>query len=172
MDKRWILFCITLIIGLCCLYLIVDNSTSVGDAIASVDEVIVTLPPGFTNFQTHDNSVNIENKYGKEKLFFKSTQKGDNASNKYENSLNTWNSDPDILITNNTTMKINNVTAYVICYQNISPEKPIDYMRAYFYDYNSTFLVTMWDFDSYEKAESNLKFLVESLYPDYKKPSD
>ena len=34
MDKRWIGIIIILIIGLGCMYLIVDNSTSVGNAVS------------------------------------------------------------------------------------------------------------------------------------------
>ena len=170
MDKRWIFIIAVLIIGLGSMYLIVDNSTSVGNAIASVDQVIVTIPPGFTNFQTHEDSVNVENKYTQEKLYFKSIAKGDHALEKFNKTLADWESDENVIITNESTMKINNVTAYVIYYQNTSSGEPIDYMRAYFYDYDTTFLVIMWNFENVERGNSNLKFIVENIYPDYKKP--
>lgn len=170
MDKRWILIIIVLIIGVSSLYLIADNSTSVGNAIASMDKVIVTLPPGFTNFQTQEKSLNIENKYTHEKLYIKSSAEGDHALEKYNSTLKDWESDENIEITNTSTMKIDNVTAYIIYYKNSTSGDSVDYIRAYFYDYDTTFLVTMWNFENNDRGNSNLKFVVENLYPDYKKP--
>lgn len=172
MDRRWILLIIILIIGIGCMHYIVSTSPEIGTAIASVDRVMVTLPDGFTNFQTDENSVSMESKYTHEKLFFKSSDRGDHAFEKYNHSLKEWKDDDTIKITNKSTMKIDNVTVYVICYQNSTSGQIKDYMRAYFYDFNTTFFITMWNFESYDKAESNLKYIVETLYPDYKKPAE
>ena len=172
MDKRWILIIIIFIAGFSGLYWINDNTTTVGNAIASVDNVIITLPPGFTNFQTHENSANIENKHTHEKLYFKSTAKGDHALEKYNNLLKEFNEDENIKVTNNTTMKVGNVTAYVIYYQNSTSGEPVDYIRAYFYNYDTTYFVTMWNFENTDRGNSNLKFIIETMYPDYKKPSE
>ena len=88
MDKRWLIIIITLFVGLCCLYVIVDNSTSVGKGIVSVDRVIMTLPPGFTNFQKHGDTVSVENKYGGEKLYFESIERGNHSLEAYHNKTN------------------------------------------------------------------------------------
>lgn len=170
MDKRWILVIAILIIGFASLYIIADTSNNVGNAIASVDGVIVTLPPDFTNFQAKEKSVNIENKYTYEKLYFKSIADGDHAYEQYNNTIKDLDNDEDIEITNKTTMKVDNVTAYVIYYQNSSSGEAKEYIKGYFYDYDTTFVVTMWNFNSTERGNSNLKFVIENLYPDYKKP--
>ena len=47
MDKRWIGIIIILIIGLGCMYIIVDNSNSVGNAVTVISDVTITLPPGY-----------------------------------------------------------------------------------------------------------------------------
>lgn len=170
MDKRWILVIAILIIGFASLYIIADTSNDVGNAIASVDGVIVTLPPDFTNFQTNEKSVNIENKYTHEKLYFKSAAEGDRAFESYNNTINKFNNDENIEITNTTTMRFDNVTSYVIYYQNSSSGEAKEYMRAYFYNFDNTFLVTMWNYNGTERGNANLKFVIENLYPDYKKP--
>ena len=47
MDKRWIGIIIVLLAGLGCMYLVVSNSTSVGNAVSVISDVAVTLPPGY-----------------------------------------------------------------------------------------------------------------------------
>ena len=172
MDRRWLLIILILIVGLGCLYFIVDNSTSVGTAIASVDQVIVTLPPGFTNFQTHDNSVGIENKYTKEKLYLESIEHKDTASSRFNKTVSNLQEKEDVKVINYTTINVKNVTAYIVYYQNISSGTPENHMTGYFYDFNSTFVVSMEKFSDYNKGESNIRYIIDTLYTDYKKPKN
>ena len=46
MDKRWILIIIIAIIGLSSMYLIVDESMTVGSAITTFSKTTITIPEG------------------------------------------------------------------------------------------------------------------------------
>ena len=85
-DKKLIII-IVLAIGIGCLYLVADNSTSVGNAVVSIGDVILTIPPSFTNFQTHGETVSVENKYTGEKMYFELIDDGNDSLSKYNNKI-------------------------------------------------------------------------------------
>ena len=61
MDRRWIGILIILIVGLSAMYLIVDNSNTVGNAISVIGDVSVTLPPGYKTGATHATDFSMYN---------------------------------------------------------------------------------------------------------------
>ena len=172
MDKRWLIIIITLFVGLCCLYVIVDNSTSVGKGIVSVDRVIMTLPPGFTNFQKHGDTVSVENKYGGEKLYFESIERGNHSLEAYHDKTNSLKELGTVEITKNVTLQFGDIKAHTIYYHNTERNNNSEYIASYFDKFNNTFGVTVWNFKDTEQGESFIKFVIETLYEDYKKPQE
>ena len=172
MDKRWIIIIIVLAIGIGCLYLVADNSTSVGNAVVSIGDVILTIPPSFTNFQTHGETVSVENKYTGEKMYFELIDDGNDSLSKYNNKIEELKHLENVSITKNKTIEIDGVKVHTIYYQKVTPNNTTEYIVGYFDKYNATFGATFWNFENTEKGESNLEFVVTTLYPDYKKPKD
>ena len=68
MDKRWILIIIIAIIGLSSMYLIVDNSMTVGSAITTFSKTTITIPEGFSVEDTNNNLVTLYNKNNDERI--------------------------------------------------------------------------------------------------------
>lgn len=168
MDKRWILILLILIAGLFSLYHIVETSTTVGHAITVLDKVVVTLPSGFTNFDSHEKYVGIENKNNDEKIFVHLEKKG-NSTDLYENRISKLKASWDIQDIKNKTGKINNITVKTVYYKN-STENLTEHIESYFDEFNSTFSVRTWGFENATQAESNIQFIIETLHIDYKQP--
>ena len=169
MDKRWILIFVILIIGIFCLYQVVESSTTVGHAIATIDDVIVTIPTGFTNFQSHEKYISIENKNTNEKLFL--IHKDKSADEAFKKRFYDLESYYDIEIKDNTTKEFKNTTVRSVYYINTT-ENNTEYIESFFEGCNHTYCVKTWNYETQDQAEKNIEFIIETLHIDYKRPRD
>ena len=87
MDKRWIGIIIILIAGLGCMYLIVDNSTSVGNAVNVINDVTITLPPGYINTEDGSNYCVLFKKETNETMRIKCLKDAKGYIEEYNNSF-------------------------------------------------------------------------------------
>ncbi len=163
MDKRWILILIIMIIGVSCMYFVIDNSNTVGSAITDVNKSTVTLPDGFSKVDSTSNSVSLSDKNGDESIFLKDLGKKDCANSSFHKKLNSM--PEDIIYTKNTTNVTNNITEYIIYYQD---EGNLNNSFSYFYTCNHTFYMNMKGFESVNEMDKVMNFIVTTLQPDYK----
>lgn len=171
MNKNWIIILAILIVGLFGLYQIVETSTTVGHAVATIDKVVVTLPSGFTNFDSHEKYIGIENRNTNEKIFFTHNKDGNHTDESFENKLAKLDNSWDIEVTKNTTKTVNNITVKTIFYTNTT-ENQTEYIESFFYEFNTTYSVKTLNFDNATQAEKNIDFIIETLHIDYKQPQD
>ena len=71
MDKRWISILIIIILAICCGYLIVSSSNTVGNAIVDVNKSTVTIPHHFSVGSEEKDSIVLNERSGTAKLFVK-----------------------------------------------------------------------------------------------------
>ena len=70
MDKRWVLIIIIAVIGLGSMYMIIDNSMTVGSAITTFSKTTITIPDGFSVEDTGNNVLELYNKNNNKKIQF------------------------------------------------------------------------------------------------------
>ena len=96
MDKRVIMIIAILIVGISCMYVIVDNSTSIGKAITTFSKTSITLPNGFSVGETDSKSAQLYNKRSNEKINIYDLGKGDSTKEKFKNVTDIYKNNPDL----------------------------------------------------------------------------
>ena len=165
MDKRWIGILIILIIGLSAMYLIVVNTTSVGNAVAVVGDVSVTLPPSFKTGATHVKDTSMYNPDNNKTIFVNFIGKGDNALKYYKGNLSSMKRDSNINILDNSTK--NNTG--IIHYENYKSKygNPNEAL-VFFEKDNRTLSIKLLRYDDFKDQDKDIEFIIENIKLDYK----
>ena len=168
MDKRWILILIILIVGLGTMYYIVDNSNTVGSAITTFGKTTITLPENFSVVRSNDDIVELHNKKNSEEITIfeygkQNTVKKDILT--LSNEIQQYTEYDNI---SNSTDKINDVNILSIYLQN---ENGTDRISG-FYNNNHTYFIFMNNYTNMNKSDADLKFILDTMTPDYKQSQD
>lgn len=164
MDKRWIGIIIILLAGLGCMYLIVDNSTSVGNAVDVISDVTITLPPGYiTTEDSIDYSVLIK-KETNETMRIKCLKNTKGYIEEYNTRLNSLKKQGDIIIHNNFT----NDKLGMIEYENQSSTNKKFISMVYFDKCEHTFSIQMKHFTDNKSKDNAINFIIDNMKYDFK----
>lgn len=164
MDKRWIGIIVILIIGLGCMYLIVMTSTSVGNAVSVINDVTITIPPGYINSEDGGSFCVLHNKATNETVRIKCLKDVENHTKEYASRLGTLKQQDDITINKNFTNK----TVSMIEYENQSSTDK-KYITLVFFDKcNHTFSMQMEHFTDNENKENVISFIIDNMKYDFK----
>ncbi len=172
MDKRWIMILIFLIVGCCCLFYVVETSSTVGDAITVVNKTVVTLPNDFSIESKGTDYGTIINENTNEKIYIKDLGKEDSSMNAFKTALQDLSKKSDIKVIKNSTLNIDNITAYKIDYKNITKETNQNISNAYVFTCNHTFLIKLQNYDDDTELNENLEYVVAHMTPDFKQSQD
>lgn len=172
MDKRWIMILIFLIVGCCCLFYVVETSSTVGDAITVVNKTVVTLPNDFSIESKETDHGTIINENTNEKIYIKDLGKEDSSMNAFKTALQDLSKKSDIKVIKNSTLNIDNITAYKIDYKNITKETNQNISNAYVFTCNHTFLIKLQNYDDDTELNENLEYVVAHMTPDFKQSQD
>lgn len=167
MDKRWIYILIILIIGISCLFLIVESSTTVGKATVKVNSFLVTVPDSFNIDSTGGRYAYLINRNTHESIYIYDLGKG-NFINK--NMSQKW----DLISNDNENYK--NV-------KNITHEKNISTMYyedcndtlnqiTFLTKYKHTFYIKSEHFHDNYTMEKCVKSAIDSISPNYKQKQE
>ena len=168
MDKRWILIIIILIAGLGTMYYIVDNSNSVGSAIVTFGKTTITIPENFSVVGSGDGYVELHNKINSEDITIFDYGKGNTVKNNIQNSIAEITKDKEYELIGNSTKKINDVSIYNVDFKFENETVRI----CGFYNNNHTYLMMVNGYDDLNKSTSDLKFIIDTMVPDYKQKQD
>lgn len=168
MDKRVIMIIAILIVGISCMYVIVDNSYTIGNAITTFSKTSVPLPPGFSVGETDAKSAQLYNKQSNEKINIHDVGKGNRVKETFENVTETYKNNPSYYNLKNETKNINDVEVFHLTMETNNTISSC----SVFYHYNHTYLVEMSGFDDINKINKNLEFIITTLQPDYKQAQD
>ena len=161
MDKRWISILIIIILAVCCGYLVVSSSNTVGSAIVDVNKSTVTLPSDFSIVGSESNNVNLLKRSTSEKIFIKDLGKLDDAKESFDRKLDYFLMTEDIEVLDNKTNLTSEFDCYAIYYQNISD-----------YKYNHTYLLKFSGYSDINQMNHDLDVVVNTLKLDYKKSQE
>ena len=158
MDKRWIGIFIIFIVGLGCMYLIVDSSTTVGKAITVVNEMTVTLPDGFDIASKTDKTVNLINDNNKTANVTIICM-GDKTVKEFNSALNSIEQNDGLKLEN----KEKTENGHIVYYKNITSNK--EYSKTFFVKDNRTIELKM---DKYKNWEKDQKFIIDTVTHNFK----
>lgn len=169
MDKRWIYILIIMIIGVTCLYIIVDSSEYVGCANVNVNTFTVTLPSEFNIYDKTSKELIINNRKTQEKIKITDLGKGNSSESNITKMINTLSDNDNVTFIEETTLTICNETFPSIYY-----EKTPDLLNriTLVYKYGHLFSIDCSNFHDNETININTGLLTDSLKPDYKQKQD
>ena len=158
MDKRWLGIIIILILGIGCMYLVVDSSPTVGKAVTVCKEMTITLPSGFNILKSTDKSVHLLD-HQNHTVNITIIKMGDESKSKYQSELKSLNSSDEIEIQG----KVSNKTGHMILYKNLTNDK--EYSMTYFVKDNRTVSLHM---DRYTNWENDWNFIIDTIQHNFK----
>lgn len=167
MDKRWLYILIILIIGISCMYLIVESSTTVGKATVKVNSFLVTVPDSFNIDGTGGHYAYLINRNTHESIYIHDVGKGNfidkNMSEKWDMTIN----EPEKYMNlKNTTHKKNISTMY---YEDCNGTLN---QITFFTKYNHTFYIKSEHFHDNNTMQKSAKSVIDSLIPNYKQKQE
>ena len=158
MDKRWIGIFIIFIVGLGCMYLIVDSSTTVGKAITVVNEMTVTIPDGFDIASKTDKTVNLIND-NNNTANVTIICMGDKTIQEFNSALNSIEQNEELELENKEKTK----NEHIVYYKNITSDKK--YSKTFFVKENRTIELKM---DKYTNWQKDQKFIIDTVTHNFK----
>ncbi|MBE6504023.1 MAG: hypothetical protein E7Z76_07055 [Methanobrevibacter sp.] len=168
MDKRWVLIIIILIIGLGSMYIIVDNSTTVGSAITTFSKTTITIPDGFSVEDTSNSVLELYNKNNNEKIQIFDMGKGNTVKEMHTNFTATLLEQQDFENITNRTFDLDDINIT----QTILKSENDTFVISSFYQYNHTYIIIMVGYDNLDTTTQDLDCILYTLRPDYKQAQD
>ena len=172
MDKRWIAILVIIILAVCCGYLVISSSNTVGSAIVDVNKSTVTLPPDFSIIGSESNNVDLLKKSTSEGIFIKDLGKINNTKELFNNKLDYFLMTGDIEILDNQTNLTDEYDCYAIYYQNLSDMQSANQSFVYVFKYNHSYLVKFSGYSDFNQMNRDLDVVVNTLKLDYKKSQE
>ena len=169
MDKRWILIIIIAIIGLSSMYLIVDNSMTVGSAITTFSKTTITIPEGFSVEDTSNNLLTLYNKNNNEKIEIYDFGKGNTIKEMQTNITSEILEEEGLNNVTNRTINLEDTEISQTILKNGSNSKVV---ISYFYKYNHTYSIIMTGYNKVNTTTQDLDWILCTLRPDYKQSQD
>ena len=165
MDRRWIGIIIILIIGLSAMYLIVDSSNTVGNAIAVIGDVTVSLPPDYKTGATHTTDFSMYNPSNNHTIFVNFLDMGNHSGKYFKNNLTALKNNPDITIYNYSS----NGTVHTIQYNNPNSKySPHNETLVFFEKVNRTFSIKLVKFDNFSDQNDEIEYIMKNVQKDFK----
>lgn len=169
MDKRWILIIIIAIIGLSSMYLIVDESMTVGSAITTFSKTTITIPEGFSVEDTNNNLVTLYNKNNDERIEIYDFGKGNTIKEMQTNITSEILEEEGLNNVTNRTINLEDTEISQTILKNGSNSKVV---ISYFYKYNHTYSIIMTGYNKVNTTTQDLDWILCTLRPDYKQSQD
>lgn len=164
MDKRWIGILIILFAGLGCMYLIVSESNTVGNAVSVISDVTITLPPGYITSESSDQLCVFHNKQTNETIRIKCLDDGKDYIKEYDSRLNSLKKESDIIIGKH----FKNDTLSLIEYENLTSNDKKDITLVFFNKCDHTFSMKFEHFTDSASKDDAMNFIINNLKYDFK----
>ena len=176
MDKRWLLIVLILIFGISCVYVIVENSLTVGSASQSVGHAIISIPPDFSIYSSDSNSVTLVSSNG-HKIEFAEVEGKDNAEKLHNYRIQSLNKTNDIHTLQDGVMHVGDTDVYTLYYHadKTNDQNEVNSSLSYFDKFNHTYFIRIWGFD-YNKDHNTILDYIDlisrNIRQDYKQNSN
>lgn len=169
MDKRWIYILIILIIGISCLFLIAESSTTIGKATVKVGSYLITIPDSFNIDTTGGNNTHLINRNTHEYIIVEDLGKGDFIDDNMGKKMSDLQNSGKNKVVENITVEIDNSSIPTIYYEDYNNTFN---QISYTIKYNHTFSIRSTHFHDNNTLKENTKFIIDTLSPNYKQKQD
>lgn len=158
MDKKWIGIIIILIIGLSAMYYIVTTSNTVGNAVTVIDDVTITLPPGYKILGTHTEDTTLLNEGNNNTIYLKCVGNGDICKDTIKKEVKYIKKSAD--------MEVVKTTDNSVVSQNVTSGENVTVMC--FEKWDRTIFMKLSKFNNQQELEKDSQFIIDNIKPDYK----
>lgn len=162
MDRRWIAIIAILILGLSGMYYATVISPTVGNAITTVNDIIVTLPLGFELEENDIDFATIYDKNKDESFFIQYLADGNQSLKEYKKAVKFFKNNDTVEIIGNES----DDGVHTLFYKDLSNNR--SYSASYFCKFDRTLLVKMGTSDDVKNHKGDLKYIIDNMRPDYK----
>lgn len=166
MDKRWIVILIILIIGIGCLYFIVDSSTTLGRATVNVNAHEITVPPQYNVAGDGKAYVDLINRETYEHIIVKDVGKGDLIESEMNKRADSLAEDGNISSIEKKNITVACEILPAIHYEKIDDEC-INYI-VFVKEDGHTFSIECKDFGDEKAMVKDISFIRDTLTRDFK----
>ncbi|WP_298500435.1 hypothetical protein [uncultured Methanobrevibacter sp.] len=171
MDKRWIYILIIFIIGVSCLYLVADTSTTIGKANVKVNAFLITIPDSYNIDDTGGAYAQLINRNTNEIINVEDMGKGNTIKDFSDIEIDMLEMNESFSKVEKGTFKIDNESYTCISYETDSDDNTTNQI-IYFTKYNHTFRIESTNIQNNNTLKDNIKFIMDSLTPNYKQKQD
>lgn len=159
MDKRWIGILIILIAGLGCMYLIADNSNSVGNAITVVKDVSIGVPLSYKIDDTTSDVAKLVNPSTKERIEIRCVDK--NPQKAFTKSINSFQDKYNVELKNLSDKTIEHIELKDVDSGNITS-------FVLFEKENHSFIMKLSGYKDSAQLEKDMTYIIENMQHDFK----
>ena len=167
MDKRWILIIIILLVGISALYFSAIESNGVGNAVTTIQNVVVTVPAEDMIGRTTDTSLELVGRENNETMNITLIREKDVAFDLMQSDLKNIKKS-NALNVENDTQDFNGKIGYVIKYQEIKEDTTLNHTVAYVNKLNKAFIIDSYGYDDADKQVKDLTYIIDTLKLDFK----
>lgn len=160
MDRRWIGILIIMLIGMGCMYFIVDNSNTVGNAITVVNDVSIVLPTGFKISDTHSNEALLSSESNNESIFIECIV-DKNPEKEFTKKITSFQNKNNVELKN-----LSNKTIKHINFKDVDSEKSTSFIL--FENLGHPFIMKMENYESADKQDNDMTFIIGNMKHDFK----
>lgn len=171
MDKRWIFILIILIIGVTCLYFVADSSTTVGKANVKVNSFLITIPDSYNIDNTGGDYAQLINRNTNEIIKVIDMGKGDSVDDSSNKDMEILQDNESVSEVEKGAFKKDTESLPCIEYKIYDDENTTNQI-VYFTKYNHTFKIKSTDIHDKNTLKENIKFIIDSLTPNFKQKQD
>ena len=159
MDKRWIGILIIFIVGIVCMYYIVEDSPSVGNAMTVINDVSVSMPLGYNILHSTADSVTLLSK-NNESIFLNCTN--GTPDKLFKKEITSFQNNNNVKVKNNLT----NDTLKYVQFEDLNSGNNTSF--ACFKKEGHTFLMKIEGFTDMNKEKKDVMFVIDNIIHDFK----
>ncbi len=168
MDRRWIYILIIAIIGIICLFFIVESSTTIGSANVNINTFTSAIPDSYNIDEEGAKFLKIINRKTGEKIIITDLGKGDYIKTNISAKLDSLNAKEDVTLIKNTTVTAGEYKLPSIYFEANDKINQISYIK----EYNHTFSIECRYFKDNATMAENVELILNGLKPDFKQKQD
>lgn len=159
MDKRWIGILIIFIVGMVCMYYIVEDSPSVGNAMTVINDVSVSMPLGYNILDSSADTVTLLSK-NNESIFVNCTS--GNPDKLFKKEITSFQDSNNVELKND----LSNETLKYAQFEDLTSGKNTSF--ACFEKEGHTFLMKMENFNDMNQEKKDMMFVIDNIIHDFK----
>lgn len=161
MDRRWIGIIIIMLIGMGCMYFIVDSSNTVGNAITVVKDVSIVVPPGFKISDSHSTDALLSSESNNESISISCIVDDKNPEKEFTKAITSLQNKNNVELKN-----LSNKTIKHVNCKDVDSGKNTSFIL--FEKEGHPFIMKMENYESSAQQDKDMMFIIDNIQHDFK----